>query len=126
MSETGRSQPTESLLILLASVFFFWVVLVGPAWLVADLPGVIGLTVSGILCLVPGLIAVAIQELLGGTRDTFALVAGGLRLGFVLLGALAAKSWWPEYGIKEFFAWLILYYLFVLAIETWLSVRKPK
>lgn len=124
MSEIGRSQPTKSLLILLTSGFFFWALLIVPAWLVADLRGVIGLTISGMLCLLPGCIALGFKAWLGSSQSAYVLVAGGLRLGFVLAGALGAKFAWPEFGLKEFFIWLVLYYLFVLAIETWLTVRN--
>ena len=61
---------------------------------------------------------VAFKELAGGSQATLVLAAGGLRMFFVLLGALAAKFVVTGYGLKEFFVWLILFYLFTLALET--------
>ncbi len=125
MSEIGRSQPTKSLLILTTSCFLFWVLLIVPAWLVADLRGFVGLSVAAAMCLLPGVIALGCKSWLAAdSQSAFVLIASGLRLGIVLAGALAAKSLWPAFGFKEFFVWLVLFYLFVLAIETWLTVRR--
>ncbi|MBL6705276.1 MAG: hypothetical protein ISQ06_04140 [Planctomycetaceae bacterium] len=96
----------------------FAFLLAGPAWLVAGAKGLIGLGVSALLCTAPGCLVVAFKGLVGETQATLVLAAGGFRMFFVLLGALGAKFAVSGYGLKEFFIWLALFYLFMLAIET--------
>jgi hypothetical protein len=103
---------------LIAASVGFAFLLAGPAWLVAEIKGLIGLGVSALLCTVPGCLVVVFRELAGKSQATLILAAGGLRMFFVLLGALAAKFVVSGYGLKEFFIWLILFYLFTLALET--------
>jgi hypothetical protein len=115
--QTRDSVPVDVFRLVVASVVFA-LLLAGPAWLVAETKGLIGLAVSAVLCTVPGCLVVAFKGLAGGSQATLILAAGGLRMFFVLLGALGAKFVVSGYGLKEFFVWLILFYLFTLAIET--------
>ena len=62
-----------------------------PAWLVAESKGLIGLGVAAVLCTLPGCLVVAFKGLVGDSQAALVLAAGGLRMFFVLLGALAAK-----------------------------------
>jgi hypothetical protein len=103
--------------LVIASVVFA-VLLAGPAWLVAETKGLIGVGVSALLCVIPGCLVVAFKGLAGGSQASLILTASGLRMFFVLLGALGAKFVVSGYGLKEFFVWLILFYMFTLALET--------
>lgn len=121
-TEDKGSQKRESvfadvLRLLVASVIFT-LLLAGPAWLVAGSRGLIGLAAAAVLCTIPGCLVVAFKGLVGNSQATLVLAAGGLRMFFVLLGALVAKFVVVGYGLKEFFVWLILFYLFTLAMET--------
>lgn len=113
-----RAGVLVDVLRLVVASLIFTLVLAGPAWLVAESKGLIGLAAAALLCTVPGCLVVAFKELAGGSQATLVLAAGGLRMFFVLLGALAAKFVVTGYGLKEFFIWLILFYLFTLALET--------
>jgi lysylphosphatidylglycerol synthetase-like protein (DUF2156 family) len=112
-----KSVFADVLRIVVASLLFT-LVLTGPAWLVAESKGLIGLVVAAVLCTVPGCLVVAFKGLVGDSQATLVLAAGGLRMFFVLLGALGAKFVVTGYGLKEFFVWLILFYLFTLILET--------
>lgn len=103
--------------LVVASVVFA-LVLAGPAWLLAGSKGLIGLAVAALLCTIPGCLVVAFKGLFGGSQAALILAPGGLRMFFVFLGALAAKFVVSGYGLKEFYVWLILFYLFMLALET--------
>lgn len=118
----GRSAWTEfSWLIGMGAVFAG--LLAGPAWWLAGSKGLTGLAFSAALCLIPGCAAVLVR-VRGGSSATIVLVSIGLRLTFVMAGALAAKLLVTGYGMREFFIWLILFYLFTLAVETWFAFRR--
>jgi len=124
MIETRPSVVRSPLFVFCGLSVAFGVLLAGPAWLVAKTSGLVGLATSAFLCVVPGCVALGCRRFLNQARETTVLVAGGLRFGLVLAAALVAKEYWPEYGISEFFVWLVLFYLFTLAVETWL-ILKP-
>ena len=111
------SVSSEVFRLVVASVVFA-LVLAGPAWLLAESKGLIGLAVAALLCTIPGCLVVAFKGLFGGSQATLILAPGGLRIFFVFLGALGAKFVVSGYGLKEFYVWLILFYLFMLALET--------
>ncbi|MFT5325664.1 MAG: hypothetical protein ACI8P0_003535 [Planctomycetaceae bacterium] len=117
VDQTRGSVAVDVFWMVIASLVFA-LLLAGPAWLVAETKGLIGLGVSAVLCTIPGCLVVAFKRLAGESQATLVLAAGGLRMFFVLLGALGAKFVVSGYGLKEFFVWLILFYLFTLALET--------
>lgn len=108
---------------LIGSGLVFAALLAGPAWWVAESRGLIGLAVSAALCLVPGCVALVLT-VWGGPGVSLMFLSSGLRLGFVLTGSLVAKFLVTGYGMREFFVWLIVFYLFTLAVETWLAMRR--
>lgn len=103
-----------------------WGLFAAPAWLLADVSGLIGLSAAVGLCLFPGVLVLLLGRVIGDDRGVFFLVAGGLRTGFVMTGAVLVRTNRPETGFAEFFTWLILLYLICLAAETWLILRDLK
>lgn len=101
----------------------FSAVLAGPAWWLAGQTGLIGLAVSTALCLVPGCVTVLLRVVIAESTSLL-LAANGIRLAFVMAGAFAGQLFVTGDGMKEFFVWLILCYLFTLAVETWLAFRR--
>ena len=118
ISSDGRESGLSDVIKLILASFVFALLLAGPAWLTAESKGLIGLVAAAVLCTVPGCLVVAFKGLASGSQATLVLAAGGLRMFFVLLGSLVAKFVVEGYGLKEFFVWLILFYLFTLALET--------
>ncbi|MDA1162084.1 MAG: hypothetical protein O3B13_03180 [Planctomycetota bacterium] len=122
----SRDSGSADVFRLVVASAVFALLLAGPAWLVAETKGLIGVGVSALLCVIPGCLVVAFKGLAGGSQASLILTASGLRMFFVLLGALGAKFVVSGYGLKEFFVWLILFYMFTLALETMslLSVKR--
>lgn len=107
----------------LGTGLIFGAVLAGPAWWLAGEAGLMGLAGSAVLCLIPGCLAVLLRRVIADSGTLF-LAANGLRLAFVLPGALVGRLFVDGDGLKEFFVWLILFYLFTLAVETALAFRR--
>ena len=126
MSESSRSSVAFQLSLFLLGGVGLWALLAGPAWLLAGTTGLIGLTIAAVLCLAPALATVAFEVMFAPSQNVLFLVSTGLRFGLVLGSALVAKTSRPEFGLREFFVWLIVFYLFTLAVETWLLLRKAK
>ena len=101
----------------LASVLFA-LLLAGPAWWVAGGDGLLGLAIATALCLLPGCLAMTLHRLVGDQSGMFELAVGGLRMLFVAAGAVAMQVTRPDLGMREFYVWLILLYVFTLAVET--------
>lgn len=116
--DQNRDSASADVFRLVIASVVFALLLAGPAWLVAETKGLIGVGVSALLCVIPGCLVVAFKGLAGGSQATLILTASGLRMFFVLLGALGARFVVSGYGLREFFVWLILFYMFTLALET--------
>ncbi|MBW3542178.1 MAG: hypothetical protein KY476_18060 [Planctomycetes bacterium] len=96
---------------------------VAPAWLLAGRDGLEGLAWSVALCLIPGVATIAIAHRMDERkRHVFGMLLGtGLRLGVVLSGAVGIAFLRPELRVREFFVWLVAFYLIALVLETrWL------
>ena len=102
------------------------VVCAGPAYYLAGPAGLEGLGYAAFLCLLPGCLALMLQGLArtDALRVTLAMAASGLRLLLVLAGVISVRMARPDLGIKEFFVWLILFYLATLAVETGLLLQS--
>jgi hypothetical protein len=111
---------------LTASTLALWVILAGPAYWLADSRGLEGLTISALLCWLPGCVVFFIVGLLGlGNNQAMPFLMGsGLRLFAVLVGALAINQWRADLGVREFLSWLIVFYLVTLVVETLLIVKS--
>lgn len=104
----------------------FACVLAVPAWAVAGSRGLIGVGVSAVLCVVPACIVLLLKGVAGESQPLLVLATGGVRMLFVFAGVFAARQIAPEYGVKEFFGWLVLFYVFVLAIESYFTLSRLK
>lgn len=124
MSSSRTSIALRQVAMLVVSGVALWGLLVVPAWLLAEMNGLIGLTISAVLCVVPGCVVVVWKEFLSPTQNVLFLVSTGLRFGLIFASALLAKAVRPEFGIREFYVWLIVFYLYALAVETWLVLRR--
>lgn len=115
--------------VLTAVTAALWALLAGPAWLLAGIDGIEGLTYAALLCLAPGWVVFLLIALYGTAGTQAAMVALGgttLRLVFVLVGMLVVLSARPHLGFREFIVWLIVFYMATLLTETLLVVRKLK
>ncbi len=97
-----------------------------PAALLAGWQGILGLGLSAIVCLIPGLLTVV---LVGAVKDPTAriwLTVGGMivRMFVILVVALVVHELQPKLGLVEFYIWLIIFYNVLLLAETWLLLPR--
>ncbi len=114
---------------LTAVVATTWMTLVLPVWLWQGRWGLLGMTVSAVLCLVPGVALLAALQSFSRPTELSAiaaLVSGGVRMLFVAVGLLIAQRSFPELDFWRFSLWLGVFYLITLATETLLLVRRDR
>jgi hypothetical protein len=124
------------LLILVAGSLAFWVLIALPARALLNDPEDASrvITYSGtavLLCLFPALLTLwwSSQALRRDPQQQIVAVLGGtgLRMFSVLLAAWVVTSWFPYYSEVSFGIWLLIAYLFTLALEMslLLASRQP-
>lgn len=98
------------------------IVLSLPAMLVAGWPGLLGLMLSAVLCLIPGLATVGLVSTVKVPSVRVWLILGGMlvRMCVVLVAALIVHQLQPQLGLLEFYIWLVVFYNILLLTETWL------
>jgi hypothetical protein len=104
-----------------------WVLLLGPAWLVAGREALIGLSAAALLCLVPGLIVFWLAAAYGVAGGQVPLVILGgtlLRMVFAFLGMVIVQSVDPRLGLRQFVIWLLAFYVVLLGVETLLVLPR--
>ena len=114
---------------LLAAVLGLWLLLAGPAYLIAGVPALEGLAYSAGLCLIPGwlVFAIASKARDANQQATLTILGGmGFRMLFVLVGLVAIQSFRPHLGMREFVVWLLVFYMATVALETWMVVSGLK
>ena len=126
---TGRWQSfRRQCLMLLYPMAAAWLVLVGIANWWTGLSGVIGISWAAILCLVPGWLAFLVgARYFGSNSQGVAFLLGmGVRLVTVALAAVFLIDTRPEFTLKSFVVWLLLFYLWALVLETRLAVQQMR
>lgn len=120
--QIGLKQSSQ----LLAFVAVSWLLLVGPAYLLAGTDALLGLSLAAVLCLIPGVAVCLIVSLLATTNAAaYSIVAATLlRLIFVAGGGLVVRDLRPDLGMREFHLWGLLFYLGTLLFETLLLVKS--
>jgi hypothetical protein len=103
-----------------------WVVLAGPAYLMAGALGLEGLSYAAAINLLPGwLVFLILSRYRTPNVAATAVLAGTfLRLVSVLLGVALVRAARPHLGLREFIVWILVFYLVTLAVETSLIVRS--
>lgn len=104
-----------------------WTILLLPAWLLAEWNGILGLTISAGLCVIPGWVVffAGPRYVAPDSQALFLALGGtGLRMVFVLVGMLGVRAVLPQLGFREFTLWLLVFYLATLVIETWMVLRQ--
>jgi hypothetical protein len=112
-------------LILTGITVGFWLLLAGPAMWLAGSAGLEGLTIAAAICLVPGWLVFLFASGYGSPNFQAVAVLGGmlLRMAFVLVGTVAVYVARPDLRFREFFVWLLVFYLATLAVETALILK---
>lgn len=111
------------------ATFGFWVLLAWPAYRLAGVRGLEGMSTAAALCLVPGWFVFWLvfwsTSRYGVTQSRALAVLAGtvLRLLFVLIGTVVVQSA-RGLGFWEFLVWLVVFYVVTLVVET-ILVLKP-
>lgn len=124
---SGRHTRTDALrdaAVLCGAGVVFWVLLSVPAWLAGGMVALSGLTISALLCLIPGCVALAVKTWLSISHPGLFLLSSGLRFLMAGIGALVANATRPDLGLSEFYIWLALFYLFVVGFESLLTLSR--
>lgn len=97
-----------------------------PAVLVAGWSGLLGLVLSAVLCLIPGLATVGLVSAVKVPSVRVWLILGGMlvRMCVVLVAALIVHQLQPQLGLLEFYIWLVVFYNILLLAETWLLLPR--
>jgi hypothetical protein len=118
----------KALLWLVVGTVAFWGLLTYPSRLLwPDDPTFAWNAAACLLCLVPGALTLAWTTWAYGGQPQQQLVAvlGGtmVRMAFVVAGALVLFMTVPTFAFQRFWLFVIVYYLFTLALEMVLIVR---
>ena len=109
-----------------AGMALVWLLLVLPAWFAGGFRALEGMSVAGLLCLVPGwLVFGLVQRYRVAKVQAMAVLLGtGLRLAFVGIGYIAVQTPTSGYTFREFTIWLLIMYIAALSRETWQLLRR--
>jgi hypothetical protein len=114
---------------LVAGSLLLWLAVVYPARQLGGDEAVFLSAVALALCLVPAAATMA-WALRAGTspESQLLMILGGtgVRMGIVLGGGLLLTRLFPDYFPAAFWIWLVVFYLFTLALEMTLLVRGSK
>ena len=111
-------KPSRQSAILVLVGGLLWVLLAGPAWLVAGQEGLAGLSVSAALCLFSGIPIILLIGPFANSKPMLPMFGSVVRLMIVFCGCLAVVEIMPTWGFQEVFIWLVIYYIVLLAVET--------
>ena len=97
-----------------------WLVLSVPAQRMGGMSGIWGLTLAAAIAVVPGCLVIFFngRAASADSRSVILLAGTLIRMGLVLGSVLVIRYLRPDWGFREFYLWLIVFYLGALAIET--------
>ena len=106
--------------LLVAGTLAFWAALAYPAWHYGGLPAIIFSGVAMVLCLVPTATTLALSRRTGPdpTHLLMVVLGGtGIRMAAALGGGMGLFLSVPYFRDTAFWVWVLLFYLFTLALE---------
>jgi hypothetical protein len=119
---------TQRLLILVAGTLLFWAATALPVWLLGSDLALLHATTAALLCLVPGIFTLVWAERTSrkDPQQMLLVVLGGtgVRMFGVLLAGILLVQMVPPYREQDsFLIWLLVFYLFTLALEMTLLLK---
>lgn len=101
-----------------------WVLCFYPARLLNGSSGVWWMSLAAISCLVPGWVVVFLSGLSALRNELSAMMVQTMvRLLTVASLAVVLRKFRPELGFRDFYGWLVLFYLLALSVEVVLFRR---
>jgi hypothetical protein len=118
----------RSVALLVGGSLALWVVIAYPARVLWGDSAVVLSGVAGLLCLVPtaATLVWSFKSLEGSPERQLAAVMGGtaLRMVFVIAAGMVLYLSVPYFHEDRFWYWVIAFYLFTLALETSLLLKR--
>lgn len=125
MSQPGPPlSPARQALLLGVVGIGLWGSLGWPAYHLAGTDGLLGLTVSALLCLIPGLAVLLVLGKFAATQPMAPIAASGVRLFCVGVGCVVVRALRPEWTFMSFYLWVGLFYFPLLVLETFFQVKS--
>ena len=120
LQKLASLSPQRKLGLLGVIAVLVWGMQLAPAWGLAGPAGLEGTTYAAILCLLPGWLVVYLTSRYpdAGSPLMALLLGMGLRMAFVLMATVVLIDVRPGWGMREFYAWLLVDYFVFLAVET--------
>lgn len=125
---TSNQTPLRRCGVLTACSAALWVVLAGPAYGLAGVLGLEGLTYAALMCWLPGCALFFVIPFFDFAQNkAFAFLAGsGLRMFVVLVATVLLQEFRADLGLRQFLGWLVAFYSVTLLVETLLIVKSPE
>jgi hypothetical protein len=115
---SGKTGALRAALWLTIAMAAGWAVCFWPARYLRGSAGVQWMSVAAICCLIPGWFVVFLSGLAIVRSELSAmLLQTGVRLFSVSGAALVVRTLKPEFGLADFFGWLVGFYLLALVVE---------
>jgi hypothetical protein len=117
----------KSLVVLVVGTLALWVALIYPGWLLWGEKAWVQSVAALGLCLLPALATYLWVLKAGGSpemRMVVALGGSGIRIMLALGGGFLLYNNLPSTFTDSFWAWMAVFYLFVLALEIYLVVTQ--
>ncbi len=103
-----------------------WVAAFWPARVWAGGDGIRWMSFAAGTCLISGWMAVGVPRLSLFPNDLAVMLAQTMtRLALVSIVAVVIKKMFPQVGFRQFYGWLIGFYLLALAAEVGLLLKTP-
>jgi hypothetical protein len=99
-----------------------WILLLLPAFAIAGLKGIDGLSWSAVVCFIAGAPTVWLVSQIENSPTRVWFVMAGMMLRSVAV-AIAVLLFWqtrPDFGWAAFYSWLVIFYNILLTAETYL------
>lgn len=126
MNENRAKSTITRCGLLAAVVVLLGLLLAFPAYAIAGVAGLEGLSYAAALCLLPGWVVIALSDSYGVAKFRVApvLIGMGIRFGAILGGVLIVMWARPQLRFREFLVWVVIYYMVTLAFETSVLMRE--
>jgi hypothetical protein len=114
---------------LAGATILLWAMLIYPGWLFWGSSVWVHSLTALALCLMPALATLAWALKIGGAPEMqlVAILGGsGVRMAVALGGGLLLHETLPELFANTFWLWMVLFYMFILVIETILVVKNKQ
>jgi len=92
-------------------------------YFIAGVLGFAAVSITVACCVLP-LVVVRFLPIARGRGHLGLLLANGIRMALTLAVCIIVKERWPSVGFNQFYLWVVLVYLALLVVDTFLVLRS--